>query len=157
MGLEPDATGITAACYKSPMAIAVPNWKRVQASVRSLPAATICSGISQVLESEPSLLPLVDASRPSIVEAIYRTLKESIANANADKRYYLEKLKAHNEIADALAEILAELVAASQQLAAAEQGAGKNDLPYHCPSSSSKSWMIGLPSRTIPIRVVFPR
>ena len=131
------------------------SWPRVLASVRAYPKAVVRQAISDVLDAEPLLLPSIMASggKQNVAEVLYLVLRESVQEAAADKRYYLRKIQAHNEMAAALRDYLAELVDASEQLSNQERG--KKEEPYDCQSSPlPKSWLVGLPRKHIPIRLL---
>jgi hypothetical protein len=125
------------------------NWKRVMATVRTRPDAVIREGIRHVLRAEPKLQPLIKASGGELnaIEMIFNVLKDSLREMNADKGYYLDKLRSHNEMADELSDYLASLVDASQDLAGQE---GRDD-PYECEPTQTVSWVSTLPIKAVTI------
>jgi hypothetical protein len=64
----------------------------------------------------------------NIVEVLYLALRQTIKEANEDKKYYLSKLQQANKAAEALADYLRYLTDASAGLAAQERGA-RSPLP----------------------------
>jgi hypothetical protein len=128
------------------------SWPRVLASIEAYPEPLLRQAIFDVISSDPELLsPTMAAGQLQVVEAVLRVLKESIREQNADKAYFLRKLQAANEAADAISDYLSYLADKSKQLA--EQEKGKENAAYTCPPRApSKSWMIGLPTAYIPRR-----
>ncbi len=71
----------------------------------------------------------------NILEVLFIVFKESIAELQEDKKYYLEKLAMMNQMGEALSDYLEELAGASRKLSGMERGT------------------IGRTTRTVPITV----
>jgi hypothetical protein len=86
------------------------SWPRVLASIEAYPEPLLRQAIFDVISSDPELLsPTMAAGQLQVVEAVLRVLKESIREQNADKAYFLRKLQAANEAADAISDYLSYL------------------------------------------------
>lgn len=62
------------------------------------------------------------ATSSNILEALFLVLRESIAEMQEDKKYYLEKLDTMNRMGEALSDYLEELADASRRLGGIERG-----------------------------------
>ena len=117
---------------------------RVVATARRYPQATIEAGFREIVAADPKLQRLVFISGGAriVFESIARLLRDAIAEDNASKKYFLKKLQAYNTMADALAEALADLVDASQDLAEQADGRDEPAEPYNCRSHLTPlSWL----------------
>ena len=132
------------------MASVIPSWTRVIASIRVRSPMAIRQGICDVLNHEPMLLPLIKASGGllNVQEIVFLAFKQAIQNANADKKYFLQKLKEYNQMAEELSDYLEKLVEQSQKLSETE---GEKDEPYDDCNSQPKSWLATLPVRYITV------
>ncbi len=103
----------------APYAAAQPRSTAVDSAVRSQAAA-----VGRALVHSQSDVQLRDFLRRSqaeyagvnILELLQMVMKEAIEQQKEDKKYFLQKLKMHNEIAKALSDYLSELNEASRQL-----------------------------------------
>jgi hypothetical protein len=107
---------------------------RLLATARRYPQAKIAAGFRQIVQADPKLQRLVAISggEKNVLETLFRLFRDAIRDNNAEKKYFLETLQAYNTVAEALAEALADLVEASEDLARLEKGRYTDDEPYNC-------------------------
>jgi hypothetical protein len=116
------------------MSVVTLNTYRILESARRYPPETIRHGFHQLLELDPTLQQLVAASggEAKVAEAVLLVLKEAIRENNADKKYWLEKLRDIKVISEAL----------SDRLDALTDSSARFRDPYKCQSKKEPmSWL----------------
>ena len=124
------------------MALISLSGPRIVATARRYPQSTIKTGFQQIVAADTTLRRLVVSSggETVVLETIFRLMRDAISDNKSDKAYFLNKLQSYNTVAKALAEHLAQLVEASQDLAGQESDEG--DDPYNCQSNTTPlSWL----------------
>ena len=118
-----------------PDALAAPRSPRSQAEVAKQVGGLL--GAGQGAAALASWAGGVASSGPhsNVSEMLAGVLKEAVASANEDKKYFLEKLQGHNEAAAAVTDYLAALVDASVALAEKERGTREASSPTVIPRS----------------------
>ena len=133
------------------MALISLSGPRLLATAKRYPQSTINKGFLEIVAADAVLGRLVNSSGGArvVLETLARLMRDSVADNQADRMYYLKKLQSYNTVAKALAEQLAEMVEASQDLAAQEKGKEEAE-PYNCQSSTTPlSW--------VPQKVTLPK